>query len=280
MKKNSLKSICEEIQKNMKVLEEQLRLMQQDWSQINNAISQVEKNNEGSLLVRDLSGVIDQKQIVESDYLTTLLVIVPRLRLEEWYRMYEVLVTLENNEEKKDQFCVLPRSSNIIVQDNDEALVTVVLFRKFVDQYRKEVISKKFQIRDFKFEKGSAQAKEKKKEELLEKRSKLKIDLFNFAQTQFAEAFSCWIHLKSIRLWVESVLRYGLPAKFSVFLIKPHHPKVEPKLRSIFNELFSDLGGEVYSEEIKTTGDEGLGTFGLTNEKLYSYVFIDAHLHV
>jgi len=126
--------------------------------------------------------------------------------------------------------------------------------------------------------------KKKKIEELKEKRSKLKIDLFNFAQTQFSEAFTSWIHMKSIRLWVEAVLRYGLPAKFTVFLIKPNSSKVEPKLRTILNELFTDLGGDVYSDDIKGGGgnatDEGLTAFGLSNEKLYSYVFLDVHLHI
>jgi len=286
--KDSLKKITESINKNMKEIEEQLRLMQQEWSQINNAISSAEKNSEGSLLIRDLSGVVEQRHIHDSDTLTTLLIVVSRNRMEEWLSCYERLVALYPNENENEkerqrqdpQYCVLPRSSSLIIQDNDEALVTVVLFKKHVDLYRKEVINKKFQVRDFKFEKGSAAAKEKKIEELKEKRGKLKIDLFNFSQTQFSEAFSSWIHMKSIRLWVESVLRYGLPAKFTVFLIKPISHKVELKLRQTFNELYSDLGGDVYADDIKGNTDEGLSAFGLSNEKLYSYVFLDVHLHI
>ena len=37
----------------------------------------------------------------------------------------------------------------------------------------------------------------------------------------FSEAYRAWIHLKTIRVFVESVLRYGLPPKMVAMLIKP-----------------------------------------------------------
>jgi hypothetical protein len=33
--------------------------------------------------------------------------------------------------------------------------------------------------------------------------------LIRYCRTNFAEAFVAWIHLKAIRVFVESVLRYG-----------------------------------------------------------------------
>ena len=128
-------------------------------------------------MIRDLSTSIDQRHIVESDTLTTLLVVVQRNRIEDWYKCYEKLVPLSNNEEQREGFCVLPKSSQIVLSDNEEVLLNVVLFKKYIDQYKKEVLGHKFQVREFKFEKGSADAKEKRVDELKEKRAKLKVRL-------------------------------------------------------------------------------------------------------
>lgn len=282
--KNTIKSITEQIQKNIKEIEEQLRTYQQEFSQITSSIGSIEKSTEGSLLIRDLSGIVKENQYIESETLTTLLVIVPKIRLEEWYQIYETLVPLypnehEEGENREPQFCVVPRSSNILYEDNDEVLSSVYLFKKHIDLYKKEVQNKKFQVREFKFEKGAVVQRERKLEELREKRRKIRIDLFNFCQTQFNESFSCLIHLKSIRIWVESVLRYALPAKFSVTLIRASTHKNQDKIRSNLAELCSDLGGELYTEEIKTSGEDS-GTAGLLNEKFYPYVFLDVVLKI
>jgi len=268
-----------------------LRTYQQEFSQITSSIIGIEKSTEGSLLIRDLSNIVKENQFIDSESLTTLLVIVPRSRVEEWYRCYEILVDLypseksddpqiqEEEKNKEKQYCVVPRSSFVIYEDNDETLLTVVLFKRYVDLYKKEVQKEKYQIREYKFEKGAVALREKKLEEFKEKRRKIKIDLFNFCQTQFHESFSCLIHLKSIRVWVESVLRYALPAKFSVTMIKPHNFKNQDKIRNALNELCSDLGGEIYTEDIKGTGDD-TGAFGIVSEKFYPYVFVDVILKI
>ena len=103
--------------------------------------------------------------------------------------------------------------------------------------------------------------------------------MFNFCQTQFNESFSCLIHLKTIRVWVESVLRFALPAKFSVTLIRPHNMKNESKLRKTLAEMCTDLGGDIFTEEIGGGGDENQG-ISLVNEKFYPYVFVDVNLKV
>lgn len=37
--------------------------------------------------------------------------------------------------------------------------------------------------------------------------------------TNFGEAFLAWIHLKCIQCFVESILRFGLPADFQAMLV-------------------------------------------------------------
>ena len=39
-------------------------------------------------------------------------------------------------------------------------------------------------------------------------------ELLRLAKTNFGEIFASWLHLKALRVFVESVLRYGLPPDF------------------------------------------------------------------
>jgi hypothetical protein len=130
-------------------------------------------------LIRDLAPIIKENQFLDTETLTTMLVVVSKSRLEEWYKCYETLVPLYPSEvvehNKEPQYCVVPKSSNVIYEDNDEVLVNVCLFRRHFDLYKKEVQLKKFQVREFKFEKGAVALKEKKKEELKEKRRKIRV---------------------------------------------------------------------------------------------------------
>ena len=45
-------------------------------------------------------------------------------------------------------------------------------------------------------------------------------ELLRLARTNFSEAFQVLVHIKVIRLFVESVLRYGLPANYTGLVIK------------------------------------------------------------
>lgn len=45
------------------------------------------------------------------------------------------------------------------------------------------------------------------------------MELFRLARTNFGEVFSAWVHLKALRVFVESVLRYGLPPDFTAVSI-------------------------------------------------------------
>jgi V-type H+-transporting ATPase subunit C len=45
-------------------------------------------------------------------------------------------------------------------------------------------------------------------------------ELLRLSRTNFSESFQILVHLKVLRLFVESVLRYGLPANYVGIVIK------------------------------------------------------------
>lgn len=60
------------------------------------------------------------------------------------------------------------------------------------------------------------------------------------------QAFSCYLHLAVIRLFVESILRYGLPPQFQAAVVKPL-PKMEARLRAVLAASFGTGGWAVGS---------------------------------
>lgn len=52
-----------------------------------------------------------------------------------------------------------------------------------------------------------------------------------------SQAFSCWIHLCVVRLFVESILRYGLPPQFQAVAVRPH-ARMEARLRAVLAGAF------------------------------------------
>ena len=62
-----------------------------------------------------------------------------------------------------------------------------------------------------------------------------------FSSAGATQAFSAWIHICAIRLFVESILRYGLPPQFLAVLLKPNH-KAAAKLRKLLGSVFGSSG--------------------------------------
>lgn len=59
-------------------------------------------------------------------------------------------------------------------------------------------------------------------------------------KVNFSECFCAWIHVKALRVFVESVLRYGLPVNFQAILLHPHKKSMK-RLREVLNQLYNHL---------------------------------------
>jgi len=69
--------------------DEDLKIRMAEFSEIKQSLSSIERKEGGSLLVRALDPYVRQKDIVESEYLTTLLLVVPRIKEQEFLSTYE-----------------------------------------------------------------------------------------------------------------------------------------------------------------------------------------------
>ncbi|KAL6052746.1 V-type proton ATPase subunit C [Balamuthia mandrillaris] len=261
-----LKDIVDAISTTVSKLDEDLRTKASNYNNINQSLAAIERKKTGNLLICDLTDFIKPEDIVETEYLTTLFVIVPKHSQKEWLNTYETLV--DN---------VVPRSSNLLHTDGELCLYTVVLFRKIVDDFKHVARLSKFTVREFTYDPEQvAQGKQEEKEQHSQK-EKQKKNLIRWCRLNFAEAFSSWTHLKVVRIFVESVLRYGLPVDFTCVLLEPlrNHQK---KIRTILEQMFAGVGSAYF----KSSGEDDatLLATGTTTEKFYPYVFSKMHLNL
>jgi V-type H+-transporting ATPase subunit C len=82
-------------------------------------------------------------------------------------------------------------------------------------------------------------------------------ELSTWCHTSYGEAFSAWVHICAVRMFVESVLRYGLPPKFLGALIQPV-ARHESRVRKALSEAVGSHGAQYWKAEdggVESAGD-------------------------
>ncbi|MDP2438317.1 MAG: V-type proton ATPase subunit C [archaeon] len=167
---------------------------------------------------------------------------------------------------------VVPDSSRLIFQDAEFALYTVTLFRCCVKDFANRAREARYTIREFVPPAQGARAGTALVETLKTEREERKQDLIVFCKNWFKESFQAWIHLKALRTFVQSILRYGVPPEFQAILISPHASGDNPKLRQALQEQFGNLA---VTDEDPSSNTPALAMFG---GKVYPYVYADLDL--
>jgi len=182
-------------------------------------------------------------------------------------------VKVEEKPAKEGPSCpnVVPRSALKLTPDGypDEfCLYRVLVFRKGADQFGNLCREKRYIIRAYVHDPDEASNSRAEKEALQQNRQKLWKFLVMWCKTNFATIFSKWIHIKAMRVFVESVLRYGLPVNFEAFIIQPTLGK-ESSLRKALAGLYQNLAGQGGES---AEGEQDMGALG--GGEFYPYVYI------
>lgn len=234
--KQSLRNIADIISKQVGQIDADLKTKSAAYNNLKGNLQNLEKKQTGSLLTRNLADLVKREHfILDSEYLTTLLVIVPKQMVNDWNTNYEKITDM-----------IVPRSSQLITQDNDYALCTVTLFKKVVDEFKLHARERKFVVREFTYNEEELAAGKNEITKLVTDKKKQFGPLVRWLKVNFSECFCAWIHVKALRVFVESVLRYGLPVNFQAILIHPNKKNTK-RLRDILMQLYGHLDGSAAS---------------------------------
>ncbi|RHZ27400.1 hypothetical protein DYB37_006927 [Aphanomyces astaci] len=110
----------------------------------------------------------------------------------------------------------------------------------YVEKFKLAAREKRFMARDFTFDPTSHATNETLVAELEVEVNRLYSGLLRWCKAHFGETFIAWMHVKAVRVFVESVLRYGLPVNFVAMLFKPKAGR-DKKLRQALDKRYEHL---------------------------------------
>ncbi|XP_019940410.2 V-type proton ATPase subunit C 1-B [Paralichthys olivaceus] len=257
-----LSSLADIINKEVSQVETELKCRAAAYNSVNTSLQSLKHKLEGNLQTRSLNDIVRREDLVVSEYLTTLLVVVPRGSYLQWERTYESL----------SQF-VVPRSSRKLHEDGEGGLFSVTLFKRSVSEFKVRARESKFTVREYSFDQEEEKQQERKQ---LSVHKKEQYGIFvRWLKVNFSEVFIAWIHLKALRVFVESVLRYGLPVNYQALLLQTdskHSKKLREELASLFMHL------DPTATASKT--DVNCDIPGLCQQDYFSYICFDINTSV
>ncbi|XP_058471858.1 V-type proton ATPase subunit C 1-B [Solea solea] len=260
-----LSSLADIINKDVSLVETELKFQSTAYNNVKASLQSLEYELDGNLQTRSLNGIVRREDLVFSEYLTTLLVVVSRGNYLKWERTYESLSDF-----------VVPRSSRKLHEEGESAVFSVTLFKRAVWEFKAKAQQSKFTVREYSFDLEEAKQRERKQ---LSVHKKEQYGIFvRWLKVNYSEMFRAWIHLKALRVFVESVLRYGLPVSYQALLLqteRKHSQKLKEDLASLFIHL--DPTATATAGKTDVSGDIPAG---LCQQEYFSYVRFDINTNV
>ncbi|TKY90252.1 hypothetical protein EX895_000250 [Sporisorium graminicola] len=222
-----LRETVESLGKELSSIDNVMKQKLANYNAAKGQLQQLQRKKQGNLSVRSLADVVHKEDFVDagSEYLETLLVAVPKNNVKDWQARYERLTSM-----------VVPRSSNKISADEEFALFNVTVFKKVKDEFIQKCRENKFIVRtDFAWDDDLVARQRQELEQAGDSEKELWTELLRLARTNFSEAYQALAHLKVVRTYVESVLRYGLPADYFAVSIRPNPKRTKALMTTLVN---------------------------------------------
>lgn len=163
---------------------------------------------------------------------------------------------------------VVPGSLVKVMEDSDSVLYTVTVLKgmyeagyyegeEFVPGTKTDLLAafskilreKRYVVRDnFTYDPAQQGKSAMVLERLQVEVDNMRSGLTRWCKTHYGEAFVAWMHIKVIRVFVESVLRYGLPVDFTAVLYKVGTGK-ETQLVAALDKTFGNNKGKIEDVE-------------------------------
>ncbi|KAK4395547.1 V-type proton ATPase subunit C [Sesamum angolense] len=218
-----LREIVDGIHVQIAKIEDDLKVRVAEYNNVRSQLNAINRKQAGSLAVRDLSNLVKPEDIISSEHLTTLLAIVPKYSQKDWLSSYETLTTY-------------------VVPDPPRSYMRTMNMHFILSHYSFEMLT----ILE------PRHAKETSKIQIRCMKDKTELMPPDFILL----VFSSWMHFCAVRVFSESILRYGLPPSFLSVVLSPP-AKSEKKVRNILEGLCSSSNSIYW----KTEDEGGMGGF-------------------
>lgn len=115
---------------------------------------------------------------------------------------------------------VVPRSAQAVASDDEYTLYAVTTFKRHSLEFLHKCRESKWTPRDYKYKEGGKEAEQKEIDQVGKEERKVWGEALRLGRTAWGEAVMAWVHALALRVFVETVLRYGLPLSFVCGLVR------------------------------------------------------------
>lgn len=273
------------------------------FAQYNNTktnLASMQRSKTGNLSQKSLTSIVNPEWLLKpdaSEYLQQHLIAVPAQQVKEFLQTYESLTAM-----------VVPRSASLLAKDDEFHLYAVTVFKKHSNEFLHKCRESRWTPREWKFHEGGKEAEEEELRKLEKEERKVWGEALRLGRTGYSDAVMAWMHVLALRVFVETVLRYGLPLNFVAGIVKvcispaiarfaivttsrrpiltktqQTDPKRGKKAKASLDARFGDLGGNALSRDKngKPTKDDAtmqqdLAGAGFSNDQGFeAYVFYE-----
>mmetsp|Transcript_20661 Transcript_20661/g.41616 ORF Transcript_20661/g.41616 Transcript_20661/m.41616 type:complete len:386 (-) Transcript_20661:230-1387(-) len=266
--KQALPELVMMMQDCVSAVDEKFKQKVMEYNTIKSNLNALERKGQGALNAKSLVEYVRKDHVIATEKLNTVFCAVPKFAVAEFKDKYEgwSAFTPGNTKFDRELNGVVPRSALKVTEDSEYELYRVVVFRACEDAFKVKAREARVTIRDFTFTEGQAAVDSEEMSKLKDQSRDAKTKLVRSTTINYKEASGAWLHLKAIRVFVESVLRYGLPPTFQAMLIKPG--KNEDRVRKALAGLYGHL----------SAGYDKDGEDGPNAQKFYPYVDMEVKL--
>jgi V-type H+-transporting ATPase subunit C len=164
----------------------------------------------GNLSTKSLTPIVDPKLLVQdSEYIETHLIVVPGNAKKDFIKEYETISPM-----------VVPRSAVEVAKDDEFVLFAVATFKKHSAEFLAKCREQKWTPRQYKYVEGGRQEEQRELDRVTNEERKVCGEALRMGRTGWSESVMIWIHVMTLRVFVEAVLRYGLPLDYVSVLVK------------------------------------------------------------
>jgi len=200
------------LQKEASAVDNDVRAKFNQYNQVKTSLAQLQRSTTGNLSQKSLTAVVNPDTILkpeDSEYLQQHLVAVPNTLVKDFLKSYESISPM-----------VVPRSAQILAKDDEFQLWAVTVFKKHSGEFVHKCREHRWTPRDLKFNEGGREAEETELRRLEKDERKVWGEALRLGRTGYSDAVMAWIHVLTLRVFVETVLRYGLPLDYVSGLVK------------------------------------------------------------
>lgn len=185
------------------------------FAQYNNTktnLATMQRSKTGNLSQKSLTSIVNPEWLLKpdsSEYLQQHLIAVPSQQVKEFLHTYESLTAM-----------VVPRSASLLAKDDEFHLYAVTVFKKHSNEFLHKCRESRWTPREWKFNEGGKEAEEEELRKLEKEERKVWGEALRLGRTGYSDAVMAWVHVQALRVFVETVLRYGLPLNFVAGIVK------------------------------------------------------------